>query len=161
MNGEKMTIARALKEKERIAKRFTKARDRFAATNCIREGEEREVEANVAYESMRDLHKRYVAIKMAIAAANAGISPKLAEMLSLRAEIAFYTNLVCKKSEMADEWITNKNGEQRCQRVKVAFDTFIDENARQEILEKLTCRLDNLQDEVDNFNATHFVEFVA
>ena len=33
--------------------------------------------------------------------------------------------------------------------------------ARQEMIETLTTRLDDLQDEVDNYNATHFVELVA
>ena len=158
----KMTIARALKEKERIARRLAKAKELFASANCVRADEDREVDIKEAYANMRDLQRQYVAIKKAIAVANAGISPALVEMLAVRAELAFYTNLRCKESEMSDK-LTQLDGDERPvrRRVKIVYDTFLNEKARQEALETLTTRLDDLQDEVDNYNATHFVELVA
>ena len=158
----KMTIARALKEKERIARRLAKAKELFAASNCVRADEDREVDIKEVYENMRDLQRQYVAIKRAIAVANAGISPSLVEMLAVRAELAFYTNLRCKESEMSEE-LTQLDGDERPvrRRVKIVYDSFITPKARQEMIETLTTRLDDLQDEVDNFNATHFVEMVS
>ena len=83
-------------------------------------------------------------------------------MLAVRAELVFYTNLRCKESEMSDE-LTQLAGDERPvrRRVKIVYDSFINPKARQEMMETLTTRLDDLQDEVDNFNATHFVELVA
>ena len=158
----KMTVARALKEKERIARRLSKAKELFASSNCVRADEDREVDIKETYANMRDLQRQYVAIKKAIAVANAGISPALVEMLAVRAELAFYTNLRCKESEMSEE-LTRLDGDDRPvrRRVKIVYDTFLNEKARQEALETLTTRLDDLQDEVDNYNATHFVELVA
>ena len=158
----KMTVARALKEKERIARKLAKVKEIFASSNCVRADEERELDIKETYESMRDLQRQYVAIKRAIAVANAGISPSLVEMLAVRAELAFYTNLRCKESEMSDE-LTQLEGDERPvrRRVKIVYDTFLNAKARQEMIETLTTRLDDLQDEVDNFNATHFVEMVA
>ena len=43
----------------------------------------------------------------------------------------------------------------------VPFDAYINEGKRQEIVAALEQRLDDLQDEVDAFNATHSVEIVA
>ena len=158
----KMTVARALKEKERIARKLAKAKELFASANCVRADEDREIDIKETYASMRDLQRRYVAIKRAIAVANAGISPSLVEMLAVRAELAFYTNLRCKESEMSEE-LTQCNGDERPvrRRVKIVYDTFLNAKAREEMIETLTKRLDDLQDEVDNFNATHFVEMVA
>ena len=156
----KMTLARALKEKERIARRLAKAKEAFASINCVRTDEEREIDAKEAYEEMRSLQQRYVAIKKAIAVANAGISPTLVEMLAVRAELAFYMNLRCKTSEICDEWVKSADRGEVRQRVRIEYDTFLNEKSRREMMDKLTQRLDDLQDEVDQFNATHFVELV-
>ena len=156
---KKMTLARALKEKERISRRLLRASELFSSVNCVRADEPREIGAKEAYEAVQSLRRRYVAMKKAIAVANAGVSPILAEMISVKAEIAFYTNLRrCKEFEFVDAWVEGEDGEQVRRREKVVYDTFINEKARREIIEKLTERLDDLQDEVDEFNATHFVE---
>ena len=162
MEIKKMTIARALKEKERIARRLAKAKGLFASSNCVRADEDREVDIKEAYANMRDLQRQYVAIKKAIAVANAGISPALVEMLAIREEITFYNELKCNESKMEEEVVRFEVNERPVlRRVKVVYDTLLNEKSRQEMIETLSTRLDNLQDEVDNFNATHFVELVA
>ena len=157
----KMTVARALKEKERIARRLAKAKELFASINCVRPDEDRPCDVKEAYEQMVDLQRQYVAIKKAIAVANAGISPVLVEMLAVRAELAFYTNLRCIESETSDEWVTVENGHQERRRVKTVYDTFLTGRMRREKQDELTKRLDDLQDEVDQFNATHFISFAV
>ena len=142
----KMTLARALKEKERISRRLARARELFMSVNCVRAGEPREVDAKEAYEAMQSIQRRHVAMKKAIAVANAGVSPILAEMLVVKAEL------------FVDKWVESEDGEKERRREKVVYDSFINEKTRREIMEKLTERIDDLQDEVDEFNATHFVE---
>ena len=51
----KMTLARALKEKERISRRLTRARELFMSVNCVRADEPREIDAKEAYEAMQSL----------------------------------------------------------------------------------------------------------
>ena len=98
-------------------------------------------------------------MKKAIAVANAGVSPILAEMLVVKAELAFYTNLGrCKEVEFVERWEEGENGERERKRERVVYDSFINEKKRREIMESLMERIDDLQDEVDEFNATHFVE---
>ena len=156
-----ITLARALKEKERIARRLAQVKELFAGINRVRPDETREADVEETYAQMQALQKEYVALKKAIAVANAGISPSLVEMLAVRSELAFYTNLRCKEFEINDEYRPERDGCGARERVKIVYDTFINEKARREILDNLTKRLDDLQDEVDNFNATHFVEMVA
>ena len=155
----KMTLARALKEKERISRRLTRARELFMSVNCVRADEPREIDAKDAYEAMQILQRRHVAMKKAIAVANAGVSPILAEMLVVKAELAFYTNLGrCKEVEFVERWEEGENGERERKRERVVYDSFVNEKKRREIMERLMERIDDLQDEVDEFNATHFVE---
>ena len=52
----------------------------------------------------------------------------------------------------------NEDGEKERRRERIVYDSFINEKKRREIMEKLTERIDDLQEEVDEFNATHFVE---
>ena len=157
-NG-KMTLARALKEKERLSRRLASAKELFMSVNCVRADEPREVDVKEAYEAMQSIQRRYVALKKAIAVANAGVSPILAEMLAVKAELAFYTNLGrCKEVEFVDKWVEGENGEKERRRERIVYDSFINEKKRRKIMEELTERIDDLQDEVDEFNATHFVE---
>ena len=157
----KMTLARALKEKERISRRLASARDLFMSANCVRADEPREIDAKEAYEAMQSIQRRHVAMRKAIAVANAGVSPILAEMLVVKAELAFYTNLGrCKEVEFVDKWVEGEDGEKERRRERVVYDSFINEKKRREIIEKLTERIDDLQDEVDEYNATHFVKLV-
>ena len=63
MTKGKMTLARALKEKERILRRLAKARELFMSVNCVRADEPREMDAKEAYEAMQKFAvdcKKYV-----------------------------------------------------------------------------------------------------
>ena len=82
-------------------------------------------------------------------------------MITIRAELAYYTNLRCMGSEVVNEWKHDDEDRGGPERVKIVYNTFLNEKARSEILEELTTRLDNLQDEVDQYNVTHFVEMGA
>jgi hypothetical protein len=139
----KMTVARALKEKERILRRLAEAKTLFEGVNCVKVGEVRDADPEAVYGDVQSLQKRYLEIKKAIAVANAGISPKLAELLVAKTELNFYHRLSCRVCG-TDQ-----------------YDIFIDTKKRREIIEMLNTRIEDLQDEVDNYNVTHFVELGA
>ena len=92
----KMTVARALKEKERILRRLAEAKTLFEGVNCVKVGEVRDADPEAVYGDVQALQKRYLEIKKAIAVANAGISPKLAELLVAKTELNFYHRLSCR-----------------------------------------------------------------
>ena len=156
---KKMTIARALKEKERVARKLKSARETLGRVNSVMVGLKRPVDAKEAFEAVQRLQNRFLEIKKAIAAANAGISAQLTEMLVVRAEKEYYEKLDCRESSPRGEWETSNDGS-RVWRTE-EFDVYINEGKRKEIVEALEQRLDDLQDEVDAFNATHSLEIVA
>ena len=156
---KKMTIARALKEKERIARKLRGARDMFSRINSVLAGTNRPLDAEEVHESVQRLQNQYLEIKKAIAVANAGISAQLTEMLVVRAEKEYYEKLDCRESSPRGDWEIANDGS-RVWRTE-QFDAYIDEGKRQEIVEALAQRLYDLQDEVDAFNATHSLEIVA
>ena len=156
---KKMTIARALKEKERIARKLRGARDMFSRINSVLAGTNRPLDAEEVHASVQRLQKQYLEIKKAIAVANAGISAQLTEMLVVRAEKEYYEKLDCKEASSHGEWETAADGS-RVWRT-APYDAYINESKRQEIVVALEQRLDDLQDEVDAFNATHSVEIMV
>ena len=156
---KKMTIARALKEKERVARKLKSARETLGRVNSVMVGLKRPVDAKEAFEAVQRLQNRFLEIKKAIVAANAGISAQLTEMLVVRAEKEYYEKLDCRESSPRGEWETSNDGS-RVWRTE-EFDVYINEGKRKEIVEALEQRLDDLQDEVDAFNATHSLEIVA
>ena len=156
---KKMTIARALKEKERVARKLKSARETLGRVNSVMVGLKRPVDPKEAFEAVQRLQNRFLEIKKAIAAANAGISAQLTEMLVVRAEKEYYEKLDCRESSPRGEWETSNDGS-RVWRTE-EFDVYINEGKRKEIVEALEQRLDDLQDEVDAFNATHSLEVVA
>ena len=156
---KKMTIARALKEKERIARKLRGARDMFSRINSVLAGTNRPLDAEEVHASVQRLQNQYLEIKKAIAVANAGISAQLTEMLVVRAEKEYYEKLDCRESSPRGDWEISNDGS-RVWRTE-QFDAYINEGKRQEIVEALEQRLYDLQDEVDAFNATHSVEIAA
>ena len=156
---KKMTIARALKEKERVARKLKSARETLGRVNSVMVGLKRPVDAKEVFENVQRLQNRYLEIKKAIAAANAGISAQLTEMLVVRAEKEYYEKLDCRESSPRGDWEISNDGS-RVWRTE-QFDAYINEGKRQEIVEALEQRLYDLQDEVDAFNATHSLEVVA
>ena len=156
---KRMTIARALKEKERVARKLRGARETLSRVNSVLMGVKRPVDAAEIFESVQRLQNQYLGIKKAIAVANAGISAQLTEVLVVRAEKEYYEKLDCREASPHGEWETSADGG-RVWRTE-PYDAYINEGKRQEIVAALEQRLDDLQDEVDAFNATHSVEIVV
>ena len=107
---KKMTIARALKEKERVARKLKSARETLGRVNSVMVGLKRPVDAKEAFEAVQRLQNRFLEIKKAIAAANAGISAQLTEMLVVRAEKEYYEKLDCRESSPRGEWEGDRRG---------------------------------------------------
>ena len=157
----KMTIAHALKEKERIARRLRRARNMLLSVNIVPAGINRSVAAEEVFEAVQKYQNQYLQIKKTIATANAGISAQLTEMLVVRAEKEYYENLNCRAVSSDEEVEITAEGSRIRRPSHRQIDAFIDENRRREIVEALEQRLDDLQDEVDAFNATHTLELAV
>ena len=145
-----VTIARALKEKNRVAGRLAKARELVGSENSKDKSVPRGVDVAVMYELAKGLRDRLIAIKSAVAEANKPIVSKIVELDEIKSEIAFLNGLNVNEGK----FVTTNYGS----RIESDIDAVI---RKQQVLEEvaaLQARADRLQDELDEFNATTKVE---
>jgi len=145
-----VTIARALKEKNRVAGRLAKARELVGAENSQDKSVPRGVDVAAMYDLAKMLRNRLIAIKSAIAEANKPIVSKIIELDEIKSEIAFLNGLDVKEGR----FVTTNYGT----RIESEIDAII---SKQQVLDEvaaLQVRADRIQDELDEFNATTKVE---
>ena len=145
-----VTIARALKEKNRVAGRLAKTRELVGAENSKDKSVPRGVDVAAMYELAKRLRDRLIAIKSAVAEANKPIVSKIIELDEIKSEIAFLNGLDVKEGK----FVTTNYGT----RIESDIDAVI---RKQQVLDEVTAlqaRADRLQDELDEFNATTKVE---
>ena len=145
-----VTIARALKEKNRVAGRLAKARELVGAENSQDKSVPRGVDVAAMYDLAKMLRNRLIAIKSAIAEANKPIVSKIIEIDEIKSEIAFLNGLDVKEGK----FVTTNYGT----RIESEIDAII---SKQQVLDEvaaLQVRADRIQDELDEFNATTKVE---
>ena len=145
-----VTIARALKEKNRVAGRLAKARQLVATENSNEKKIPRRVDVAAVREEARTLAERLVAIKSAIAAANAPVVGTIIELDETKSAIAWLNGLNVREGVFEE---TNYGG-----KVVKEYEAVIDQAAVLKQVEALQRRADDLQDALDEFNASTKVE---
>ena len=146
----KVTIARALKEKNRVAGRLAKARELVGSENSKDKSVPRGVDVAETYALSKVLRDRLIAIKSAIAEANKPIVSKIVELDEVKSEIAYLNGLEVKEGKFVS---TNYGS-----RVESEIDAVI---RKQQVLDEvaaLQARAEKLQDELDEFNAVTKIE---
>lgn len=138
----KMSLAKALKVKNRLAGRLAKAAVTVTTYNSVMEGRKGEVEVLVWDRLRQELSLALIELKTAIYAANAGIYRALNELEEKKGEVAFLNGLNTRHgSEPGYEGQTY---------VYVAAIQKQDVDKRVKQLEK---EIDDLQDQLDKYNA--------
>lgn len=156
----RVTLARALKEKKRVAGRINTL-EQFVKSNNIYEEENKELPSYKAekkrdvlekLEELSRLRKRIIGIKEAIAKANAenGICGLVYEMEEHKSEISFYKQINANARSCPFE----SNGatvfiERVAQVTKESIDSKVEE---------LTKEIEELQDKIDEINASSLVD---
>ena len=147
---KQVSIARALKEKNRVAGRLAKAREIIQQENSKDKSLPRRVDVEATYAEAKMLEARLVAIKSAIAQANNPIVAKIIELDELKSEIAFLNGLNVKEGRF--EEVSYGNKIVRDSEAVVGQARVLAEVA------ELQKRADVLQDALDEFNASTKVE---
>ena len=145
-----VTIARALKEKNRVAGRLAKARGLVGEENSRDKSVPRGIDVAEMYAQAKELRDRLIAIKSAIAEANKPIVSKIIELDEIKSEIAFLNGLDVKEGK----FVTTNYGS----RIESDIDAVIRKQQVMEEVSALQSRADRLQDELDAFNATTKIE---
>ena len=140
----KQTLARALKERSRLAGRIKHNFQLLDRENSRISGSPRSFDVRAIYAENRELMEKLIDIKQRIAAANAPIAGKLVEMDELKSMISYLKGLDTT-SEIKKE---GYNGE------AVLYEAVISAAETDTAVEELQKRVEDLQDELDEFNAT-------
>jgi len=145
-----MTVARALKEKSRIITKISEVRGVASSYNSVDLGTRRPISVKDSIEKVGVLEENLMRIKVALHEANVGIARQLAELMLVRGQIAFYEGL--DTSEFRT--VTNRDDTE----TKVTRDVVVSQVEVLAKVEELKNKLDSLQDEVDEYNATHKID---
>ena len=145
-----MTLARALKEKSRLIAKIGEIRKMVIDYNAVDLGIRRPVSVRDIVAKAEQLRENLFRIKTAIDEANVPISRQLIEMMSLRTLIAYYQQLDTAEVRT----FRNHDDED----VKVTRDVVINQVEVLQKVAELQEKVERLQDEVDEFNATHRIE---
>ena len=140
-----VSIARALKEKNRVAGRLAKARTEVAQENSRNTQIPRGIDVATTYAESKRLRQRLVDIKSAIAVANQSIVPKIIALDEVKSEIAYLNGLDVREGC----FVEGSYGS----RIDKVFEAVI---RKQQVLDEvaaLQAQADRLQDELDEFNA--------
>ena len=147
---KQVSIARALKEKNRVAGRLAKAREIIQQENSKDKSLPRRVDVEATYAEAKMLEARLVAIKSAIAQANNPIVAKIIELDELKSEIAFLNGLNVKEGRFEEVSYGNK--------IVRDIEAVVGQARVLVEVAELQKRADALQDALDEFNASTKVE---
>lgn len=147
-----MTLARALKEKNRVAGRLAIVRGRIHRLNsweediAPREGDVQALDAEAS-----QLQQRLIAIKSAIAVANVKIAEKLISLSETKSEIEYVKGIPTKAGTFIDVTYGGAH-------ITHTFTTVLSNQAVIQRCEELQAKIEQLQDEIDEYNALTQVE---
>ena len=99
---KRVTIARALKEKNRVAGRLAKARELVGRENSMDKNVPRGIDVSETYTLAKTLRDRLVSIKSAIAEANSPIVSKIIELDEVKSEISYLNGLDVKEGKFVE-----------------------------------------------------------
>lgn len=145
-----VSIARALKEKNRVAGRLAKARQLVDEENSKEKKVPRGVDVKAVYDEAKMLIDRMVAIKTAIAVANQPIVGTVVELAEVKSEIAYLNRLDVKAGVFEEPCYGGK--------VVKEYDAVLKKAEVLAEVDALQRRADELQDALDEFNASVKVE---
>jgi len=144
--NKRVSIARALKEKSRVAGRIHTLTDIINHENSLAEGSTRSVDPKQLLCEVKALTEKLIKVKTAIALGNQAAIPDIVELGEAKAMIGFLGRL--NTSEYyTDDYSRHVKLEAAIRKSDVMVE--IDGYQR---------RVNALQDSLDDFNASHFVD---
>ena len=147
-----MNLAQALKQKNRLAGELVRQQQILQRENARRSDSVSSVDRDVVYQKILGISDDLGELKGKITQANVNIYPALERMAELKARIAFIQGL--QKREGEEVVFVGRDQEQ----VKYQWDSYINQETCDETVADLQEQINDLQDEVDAYNATTEVE---
>lgn len=143
----KMTLAKALKHKNRVAQKIARISDDVRANNSILAVNDAEVDVRALDEMRKTLTDYLVALKTAIHRASDSVRDKIFMLSELKASIGFYRS------------VSTQHGKREAHRFG-GGDEFVEHKAvmRKDAIDRIVIeleeRIDAIQDQLEEFNVT-------
>ena len=143
-----VTLAKALKERSRLAGKLKRNFELINKENSKISGSQRSFDLNELHQECIQLHNSLIDVKKVIAKANAPIAEKLVEMDELKSMISYLRNV-----NTTIGWQSQGYGSE-----KVCYEVILGDAELTAEADQLQQRAEQLQDELDEFNALTKVE---
>ena len=142
-----VSLARGLKEKNRLAGKLRELRESISLNNSHDEDVPRDIDVEKTLEATIKIKERLTAVKIALAEANKEIVGLIIGLEELKSEIAWLKGLDTTsrttKTYYAEKEIVHRT------------DAVITGSAKLKMVEELQAKANKIQDELDDFNASH------
>jgi hypothetical protein len=154
MANTKVNLARLLKIKNRIASEITRKNEQIVQHNvftAVDASETPKINIDLFVCEVQALTEDLITVKSLISRANNKIVDKIYRMSELKGSLAFYKKLNCREGKGSSFSYSLKD------EVEYTIAQIKEEDKNNKI-ESLISEINRLQDELDEFNATHRVE---
>jgi hypothetical protein len=151
-----MRLSQALKRKNRLAGELARLQAVLQRENSRREGSSSTVDRETVFNQIAEVRQRLVELKAGITQANLDIYPKIAEMAELKSYIAFLSALDTKHGVHA-EVVSHYQTEPR----NVRYDAYLTREKVDALVVETQQRIEKLQDEIDEHNASRSIPMEA
>ncbi|HEY0866656.1 MAG TPA: hypothetical protein VGE01_04735 [Fimbriimonas sp.] len=149
MSMQKVSLAKALKIKNRQVQTISNLRTIVTGGNSRLVGAEVEFDVRETYDRLKVETDRLVAIKSAITAANVPIQPAIYRIAELKGMIAFLRGVPTKRGRQIEPYMMEDPQE---------FEADITAAEIEAEVSRFEREIDDLQDEIDRHNASVVVE---
>lgn len=147
-----MNLHKALKVKNRLAGDLANLQSQFSSMNCRTQSEVDHSSTPIKeiFGKLLKTTEQLQKLKSAIATATQPIVAKLVLLAEYKSEISFYRGININESTYAERF------DDRI--IQKPYVVFLSEKERSEKIQNLNILIDELQDQVDAFNASTYVE---
>lgn len=152
-----ISLSKALKIKNRLVGELQKLQTTAIQMNSmpLENRGKSSVSLSEVWENIQKVSNKIVELKSKIAVATAPIAPLLVDLAETKSTISFLNGLPIKEGDEDTQIGYGVNSSLKT----VQWNAFIDQKQRDELVRKNTDRIDSIQDQIDEFNATTRIEF--
>ena len=143
-----MKISKALKVKNRLAGEVAALKDIFKRENSRRNDNPSKVSPEEVLNSLTAKRKELIVLKGKISIASAGIAQSLSNLAELKLQKNFLAGLPTREGEEVS--FVGRDQE----KLVYTWTAFLNREALDDLLAAIQDQINNLQDEVDTFNAS-------
>ena len=144
-----MNIKKALKEKNKLAKKITDLLERTNRFNSMDQGAVRSYDPNQSLEQAVDTMEKLISLKTQVHIANTMVFEKIFRMAEYKSFVKYLKSLNCTEGTM----VQRSYGDTTTRHMT----TVITEVQRDQMVENYETIIDQLQSDLDIYNATTFL----